>query len=149
MSLTAAADGITPPLREVQTRPSVTVRDAWLGSLGLLSDAARGVQAVREFMLRHYARFHDGAIDDWSTIVRDLAGYRDNKRGLWLFTEDGFKEACRGHDSREVCRELRRRGLLFTNENDRFTSKHNIPGVADRLRLYAVRSEILKVDDIE
>ena len=48
------------PLAEAEIYQAIrTVRDAWLGSLGLLSGAARGVQAVREFMLRHYARFRD------------------------------------------------------------------------------------------
>jgi len=65
---------------------------------------------------------------------------------MYLFTKEGFRQACKGFSKDAVLNELERRGLLFINETGRKMSKHHIPDLGKRLRLYAVRSEILEVD---
>jgi putative DNA primase/helicase len=119
------------------------VWNRWRGEGDSLPDSARGIASVREFIMKHGARF---AILDQSFIdVRDLAGYRDEERGRWLFTDDGFREACGGQDPREVARELVRRGLMFKNDSDRIKSKHTIKALGSaRVSLYAVRGDILE-----
>ena len=97
------------------------------------------ILAVQAFVQRNEARFRK---DKDHYPVRDLVGY--SKENLFLFTPEGFAEACHGHDPTEVARELNRRGLLTRNERDRYTSKHQvvIAGEHKRLRLYAIKASI-------
>lgn len=122
------------------------VWDRWHSDTENVTDAERGIRAIREFILRHReARFRD-VIDRDSNgaIVRDLAGYVDRHGGetLYEFTTGGFKEACFGYNQRDALRELYRRGLLWTNETDRHMAKVTVDG--ERLRVYAVKSAILE-----
>lgn len=139
----AARFGVLPWPEEVAAGAVGHVRDAWLSEALTLPDAARGVEAVRDFLLRHEARFRPA--NDDREAVRDLAGFVDGPRDLYLLTPDGLREACNGHDPRTVARELARRGLLFLNEGDRLLSRHTVAG-RGRLTLYAVKAALLEVD---
>jgi len=147
----AIEGGVLPSAQEdIESALRAVIR-AWVADGAHLSDALRGVQAVQAFLLRHgSARFRDSQSDQAtaSAVVRDLAGYRDSDRQLYLFTLEGFKEACHDHDPVEVGRELKKRGLLFMNEGDRLVSRHAIAinGADQRLRLYAVKAAILEHD---
>jgi putative DNA primase/helicase len=101
----------------------------------------RAVEQLRAFLLRNEARFRDRKNTDH--VFRDLAGYRDRDRGLFLLTPEGAKEALEGHALRDVMRHLQKKKLLFVNETDRLLSGHQICGVDRMVRLYAVRAEIL------
>jgi len=137
------------PLTEKEITESIrVVLNAWLTDAAPLPDVERGVEAVRDFILRHQdARFYwlRWLSEKDRPIVRDLAGYWDEEEGFYLFTPEGFQEACHGHDPKAVARELARRGLLFKNQSDRLVSKHSIPGMTKRLELYAVRDGILEI----
>jgi len=127
--------GVLPLTEEEVTESVRVVLDVWLADAAPLPDVERGVAAVRDFILRHQeARFHriDQSSGEEHFVVRDLAGYWDKERSVYLFTPEGFREACKGHDSKEVARELARRGLLFQNQGDRLVSKTSIPGVTKR-----------------
>lgn len=125
---------------------SVTyVRDRWLSVA--IAESLRGVLNVRDFILTHKdARFLD--MHEFSRKrppIRDLAGYWDTQKSLYLFTDTGFKSACGGHNPTDVAQELRDRELLHRTKEKRFKSKHTIPGVG-RPRLYAVKADIVDFD---
>ena len=133
------------PLAKTEIAESVKmICNAWLSEERLLSDVAEGIEAVRNFILKHPTRFGQQNEDDDKTKIYNLAGYVDKDRSLYLFTPEGLKEATRGYDLKGVCRELGQRGLLFQNDKSHRTSKHNIKGVAERLSLYAIRFVILE-----
>lgn len=143
----AARLGILPCAEDEVCSAVAAARDLWLTETqGQATDAERAIEAARAFILRHESRFRDVA-DDRATI-RDLAGYRDSGRGLYLFTPDGFKEACNGSEPKAVARELVRRGWLL-KDGSGFTSRHLVTGLAGRPRLYAVKTALLDGGDDE
>ncbi|WP_207132129.1 DUF927 domain-containing protein [Halorhodospira neutriphila] len=114
------------------------VVNQWLASAETQSEAERGVEAIRAFILRHGARFqHKNASQD----VRERVGYYDEGNALYLFTDEGFREACGGHDHKAVAKELDRRGLLHKNDASRHKSKHSIG--TKRSSFYAIREAVL------
>ena len=126
------------------------VRDLWIHDEMSMSDAVHGAQAVREFVLKNRARFADLIENQQTTLLQlrvlNQAGYSDSKNKLFLFTGEAFQEACGGFDPKTVARELDRRGLLLRGEADRLTKKFAIPGLGERVRLYAVRAEVAELD---
>jgi len=84
---------------------------------------------------------------------RGMAGFLEIKetgRDLYLFTTEGFRQACGGYDPEEVANELRRRGYLFGNDNNRLKSRHAIVELSRKKsypRFYAVRSRLLEDDE--
>ena len=64
-------------------------------------------------------------------------------------TKEAFAEATKGHDPKEVCHELLRRGYLVVNEAPRLTYKKLIPELNVRVRLYAIRFRLLEADPAE
>ena len=136
---------ILPFTEEEVSRAVRTVHAGWLQEAVSIPDTIRAVESVRDFILKH----RDGRIKNLNCTepdkyhVRDLAGYVDTSHSLYLLTHEGFKEACGGHDPKNVARDLQKLGLLFTNEKDRLLSKHLIPGDSKQTRWYAVKDEIL------
>ena len=150
--------GILPIQRAEILTSVLEIRDAWLRDLDVLPDAARGVELLRGFLLKHRIRLQDLSDQNNDSesqngnalrLPRDLAGYIDRERHLYFLTLQGFREAVQGIDVNAVLRELAGRGLLFRNDKTRFTSKHRIPEVADRLSLYAIKFDILEAEDKE
>jgi len=133
--------GVVPFEAEEIDAAVMEVIGLWRRLSSQMSQAERGLVAVRDSILAHPARFR--LADEDEEKILNLMGYRDPVRALYLFTEDGFKEACQGNDVRDVRRELARRGLLFRNDSDRVKSKHSIAGFAERLNLYAVKEKLL------
>lgn len=117
-----------------------TVRDLWLADASTLTDVQRGVIAVRDFCLRHSTRFQP--LNESQPAVHDLAGYRS--ASAFLFTQEGFREACCGFDPKAVARELAGRGLLEGSDPGHRTMKVTIPGMSSRPRLYCVRESIVE-----
>lgn len=115
--------------------------DQWLASAETQSEAERGVEAIRAFILRHGARFQ---AKSGGSEVRERVGYYDETNRLYLFTDDGFKEACGNHDRKAVAKELDRRRFLYKNDPSRHRSLHSVGG--KRPRFYAVREQILNDD---
>jgi hypothetical protein len=128
----------------------VFVRDLWIQEEMSMADAVHGARAVREFVLKNRARFADLIENQQTTLLQlrvlNQAGYSDSKNKLFLFTGEAFQEACGGFDPKTVARELDRRGLLLRGEADRLTKKFAIPGLGERVRLYAVRAEVAELD---
>jgi putative DNA primase/helicase len=134
------------PLEKEELEESILfIRDTWLRDQDNISEGFQGINAVREFILRNPARFADASGNDKEGRLLELAGYQDKQEDLYLFTPGGFKEACNGHNIKEVCRELIKRDLLHINEAGRHTCKHKILGLG-RIRLIAVKEEILELD---
>jgi hypothetical protein len=104
----------------------------------------RAVEQLRAFLLRNEARFRDR--DEAHQVARDLAGYRDRGRKLFLLTPEGAKEALDGYSVRDVMRHLQDRGWLEVNERDRPLSGQRVRGMDRVVRLYAVRADLLGED---
>jgi putative DNA primase/helicase len=101
----------------------------------------RAVEQLRAFILRNEARIRDRK--DATQVVRDLAGYRDRDRGLFLLTQEGAKEALDGFAVQDVMRYLLSRDWLHVNEGDRLLSGHRIAGIDRVVRRYAVRAALV------
>jgi hypothetical protein len=123
-----------------------TIRDAWLAEELNLPEEIRGMYNVRAFILKNPDRF--GASEMGSGQVKNLAGYHNAAEGLYLFTPEGFREACGGVSEREVASALIDHRLLHRNNGRHLKSRVSIPGVAKRLQVYAVRKDILESDSL-
>ncbi|CAN5656423.1 hypothetical protein BH10CYA1_BH10CYA1_55860 [soil metagenome] len=138
--------GILPFTDEQVTECVSSVFTNWEATCAPVRDSERALTAISEFILKHKdSRMKSIISDDKS--VRDLAGFYDEVRNLYFFTEEGFREACRGHDPREVKKELNARDFLHTNEGPgRHTVKQKLPGFTDLVRCVAVKGTLLSQD---
>ncbi|MCU7871925.1 MAG: DUF927 domain-containing protein [Candidatus Thiodiazotropha sp. (ex Lucinoma borealis)] len=123
-----------------------TIRDAWLADEFNLPEDIRGAYNLRAFILRNPDRF--GSSEIGCTQVRNLAGYHNAAEGLYLFTPEGFREACGGVSEKEVASALIDHRLLHRNNGGHYKSRMSIPGVAKRLQVYAVRKALLESDSL-
>jgi hypothetical protein len=98
--------------------------DLWMRDDVSICDTMLGIVAVRDLRLKHRARFADAVKANRLRPIRygTFAGYLNHKKQLFLFTPDGFPEACGGFDPDGVARELHRRSLLLRGEPDRLRS---------------------------
>jgi hypothetical protein len=133
--------GILPFTLEEVTQSVIAIQRAWLGDADNEPECVRGMRALRDFMLRNEAHFRSAV--DQRTVVRDLVGYIDAGQDLYLFTDQGIKEALHGYPWKAVLAELDHRGFLFKNEGGRLKSRHHIAGKG-RPRLYAIRGRLLE-----
>ncbi len=138
--------GVLPIERSEVTDAVRAARDAWIDGLGHLSDAARGIEALTEFLLRFHGRFKSAVYDDRNAIINESFGYVDPKERWYLMTKEALLQATKGHDVGEVCKELFRRGYLVVNEAPRLTYRKHIPELNVRPRLYAIRFRLLEAD---
>lgn len=125
-----------------------TIRDAWVADELNLSEETRGMYNVRAFILKHPDRF---VLAEYaSERAREVAGYykNDGKQQLYLFTPEAFKEACGGIPEKEVARALFDHRLLHRNNGRHYKSRFILPGIAQRLEVYAVKKEILEGDSL-
>ena len=139
--LLAREVGVVPWSEDVILGAVRFVRDAWTDAAPHLSDAARGVERLREFLLRHRARFQALA-DPNADAPRDRAGFV-TPDGDFLVLPSAFAEAVGDLDPRAVARELRQRGLLKVDQADRLVSKAPRSADAGRPSVYWVRSGLL------
>ncbi len=135
--------GVLPWDEDRLMRAMLEVRDLWLAHAETLTDVERAVRALRDFCLRHEARFRP--LGSAQGGVDNLVGYRSESG--FLLTASGLREACGGFEPMVVARELARRGLLETQEGAHLTVKITVPGLRGRPRLYAVREAIVEDGD--
>lgn len=145
---------IIPCTEEDVAQAVATVRDAWLGDDGNKPEAVRGVEALKEFILRNPGRFRriieNGGYRhlDLNIPSREIVGYSDGcekEGGYYLLTPSGFAEACCGHSREGVLGELRARDYL-DRDRGRNTKKWDVPGY-NRPRVYAIKKAILDYPD--
>ncbi|MHC4070511.1 MAG: DUF927 domain-containing protein [Planctomycetota bacterium] len=87
------------PVTESEVADAVrTARNAWIDGLGHLSEAIRGMEALREFLLRYRGRFQDADINEESGFVQESFGYIDLKENLYLLNKTALHEAIRQSD---------------------------------------------------
>lgn len=131
---------------DVETAVRTAMR-AWHADGTNISDRLRGAINVRGFIERNESRFQALGTDS-GQVPRDRAGFVgwDHAAGAhaFLFTADGFAEACGGQDPRETARELHARGLLVAREPDRYTEKRELG--CGRHRVYVVLAALLNLD---
>ena len=128
------------------------VRDAWLSEGSNLPEGARALQRIRAFILANPGRFRSAlaATGDVYGNGRPLCGYTARNDELYLFTDDGLKEACEGIEASIAPNELASRGLLFRNDGRRLKSRHtvSVDGTDKRLWLYGVKAALLETDEV-
>lgn len=122
---------------------------SWRADGANVPDRVRGVMNVAQFISRHASRFQ--TLNEYgSSAPRDRAGFvgRDQATGerAYLFTPEGFREACGGQDPRGTARELHRLGFITAREAGRFNVKRDIDGM--RQRVYVVKATISEFDPI-
>ncbi len=109
------------------------------------TDAERGVDAEREFILRHQesrfknVRNHEGA------VTHNLTRYGDPIKDVFVFLDTGFREAGAGHNAKDVATHPDKQRLLFVCDSGPLKSKYTIDG--RRIRSSAVRAAILGEQD--
>ncbi|MEW8205587.1 MAG: DUF927 domain-containing protein, partial [Candidatus Thiodiazotropha taylori] len=124
--LFAAELGILPfEMADIQ-HAIETIRDAWLADELNLPEDVRGMYNVRAFILKNPDRF--GVSEMGGGQVKNLAGYHNAAEGLYLFTPEGFREACGGVSEREVASALIDHRLLHRNNGRHLKSRVSIPG---------------------
>lgn len=123
------------------------IRDAWFAEATNMPEAVRGLRAIQGFIMANQDRFREAMPASTSSTVRDLCGYTKNNPDLYLFTTDGFNEACQGYDPKTLKQALMRGGWLHINEN-RPDCKHDIHinGSKIRTRFIAVKAKILEAE---
>lgn len=145
--LMAQEFGILPEHVDIRTAIT-TVRDAWLAEAAYLPEGMQGILKVKHFIMAHRDRFRDAlSTSHEQERTRALAGYLSRHGELYLFTDEGFSEACAGHDPKTVARALAESRLLHMND-ERFKSQQSISvdGKTRRMRLYAVKADILEFE---
>jgi len=124
-----------------------SVLDAWRRDSSNIPDTKRGINSLRGFILKHSTRFRDADSKNNNGItVHSLVGYYDKARGLYLLTDEGFKEAVEGFNLRGVLSELNKMKLLFKNNGAHNKSLHSIDGIGKRIGLFAIKKSIVEHD---
>jgi len=118
----------------------------WAEQSSPISDAARAVISVKEFIEANPGRFPSkGEIRESSGTI---AGYFDREAQRYLLTETGLREATGGvADNRSVLRELVSMGLLHRNNQSNFKSLYRIAQVGARLALYGIDARLIGDSD--
>ncbi len=150
---------------EVLAKSCKKVFNAWLSESVTMTEEERGAIAVAEFCQKHqFARFQqvtaverskqdnnqkknedDGTLRDSDRVFQNMAGFLYEKDGerFFLFTEAGFKEACKGFSTNAVATCLKEKGLLKPGRENR--NKHRFTIKGDRLELFWVNRNILSL----
>jgi len=110
----------------------------WESAGNAISDADRGIENVRNFILAYGdSRFEHN--EDRKRDPIDRAGVvRDD---IYHFIPTAFKEACGGVLVDTVKKELHRTGMLHTGETGRYNSTARIDG--KKVRVVSVKADIL------
>ncbi len=111
------------------------VKNFWLSHSSPVSDEERGLDNLREFIVKNPGKFpNKDAANDRCT---DLAGYRDVESGYLLFSKDGLLEAS-GHicNERSLGKFLQMQGILVQNNKPRYKSKRSVNG--NVIELYTI-----------
>ena len=111
----------------------------------MLSDIERGIINIKNYIESYPGRFRDALAPSSANTSTAIAGYRHERTQLYYFTEEGFREACGGHNHKVIAKVLRDRQLLDTNDSGRLKKKVRIAGLTTRPYVYAVREAILEV----
>lgn len=132
------------------------VVNLWLSDSANLPSRIKSAIKLREFIHRNQSRFQlSGTTNDLPP--NNLVGYlhsgtaNGQTQRMYLFTDDGFKEACNGDNPSNVANDLKELGLLHINDNTRTKAKHNVAigGSQKGMRFYTVLSSILEFDEFE
>ncbi|MDQ6962221.1 MAG: DUF927 domain-containing protein [Mariprofundaceae bacterium] len=107
----------------------------WLGSASASSEASRGVQSVKAFVLQNESRFEVAAVD----VPHNRAGWKRND--LYHFTPAAFKEACNGSSDKGVMNELDELGFLVKARADRLGNRIRVAG--KRVTVVSLKDDIL------
>lgn len=101
--------GVFPFSSDEVIEAVIYVRDQWLEQNSNLSDSARAIVGIRDYINQHESRFQRG-----TSIVSNRAGFLHEIEGekLYLFHDKSFREACNGVAVSDVAKELKDKGLL-------------------------------------
>lgn len=143
----AADEGILP-ISASEVRAAVKhVVATWLQGLARSDPSRYVVDQVRQFLLRHAARFQDIKAAKAPPIANRY-GWVDHGTKLWYFTDDALEKAVPGMTAEKIAQVLKSNDLLNRDEKGRMKEKVTIRR-GERLRFYTVLGRILDHDDSE
>ena len=145
------------PLDESEIISSVKhVVGLWLSEEANLPVKVKSARMVREFIQKNLSRFQViKAVND--VPPPNLVGYihegiaNGQTQKMFLFTDDGFREACGGQNPYQVAQDLKEMGFLHINDTHRPKAKHTvyIGGAQQRSRYFTLLNPILSFDEFE
>jgi len=120
--------------------------ELWQGSTSSKTEGERGADAVRDFILKHDARFERENAKA-NAIPHERAGWFkmvQGEGGFYHFLPNVFDEQCGGVNSKTVKQELRARGWLKTEAENRLNNNFYSAEVKRTIRVISVSDEILE-----
>ncbi len=133
--------GVLPWPAGACVEASKTAFELWANDGGTMTEAEKGVESVRAFILKHDAAFEREQARE-NTLPRERAGWC--KGGFYHFTPEAFKEACGGVNFKSVACELRSRDLLKTCAERSLFNRIKPLELGERVKVYSVASGIVQ-----
>ena len=88
----------------------------WLAEFPTVSEAERGVEYLKRFILSNPSRFGDA--NEMDSFGNNLVGYKDNSdKKRYIIFKEKMAEACGRPNIKPVLKELRNQGFLFHNSD--------------------------------
>ena len=94
----------------------IHVLGLWLAEFPTVSEAERGVEHLKRFILSNPSRFGDA--NEMDNFGNNLVGYKDNSdKKRYIIFKEKMAEACGRPNIKPVLKELRNQGFLFHNSD--------------------------------
>lgn len=149
----ATKAGITGWQAGQATKAVMICFDNWLDNYGRNGEHEQQqiIEHIRAFIEQHgssrFQPYHSPIYSEYEPKTINRAGYHNYDTGEYYFLTSVFdKEVCLPFSSKKVLQVLIEADLLNINEPDRGTLRISIPHSKSRVRVYAVKADILNYD---
>lgn len=113
----------------------------WLAEFPTVSEAERGVEYLKRFILSNPSRFGDA--NEMDSFGNNLVGYKDNSdKKRYIIFKEKMAEACGRPNIKPVLKELRNQGFLFHNSDRIDLRWRNTPAYGIHFALVAETAEV-------
>lgn len=127
----AAQAGILPFDEGLIETTMLTISDAWLSALPVLSEGERAVESIRSYLLRYNSqilRYDEWQQQGFPASERPNSMKAIKKGGYFLFDADQLGHACEDTSSRAALAYLKENGILEYEDN-KTTKRINMAGL--------------------
>ena len=131
--------GILPWTKEQVLEAVQMAYKAWHEQLTIVSDIDRGIESIKNFILKNEVRFQDDEKHDGGYVPSNRAGWK--RDDMYHFIPSVFKDACGCADQTKVKKQLQSMRLLHTSDR-RLTAR--IQGDGKPVTVVSVKSSILE-----
>ncbi|WP_440824804.1 DUF927 domain-containing protein [Psychrobacter cryohalolentis] len=148
----ATLAGITGWQSGQATTAVMTCLDNWLDNYGRDGEHEQRqiIEHIKAFIEQHgSSRFqpcHIHMHQDFETKITNRAGYHNYDTGEYYFSTSTFDEVCSPFNKSKVLQVLDEARLLNVTESDRKTCRVSLPFKKNRMRVYAIKNEILSCE---